>query len=152
MTIYFQEYMNRLQILHREIKKTFADLPQKALDWVPGQEMNSMTVLITHLAGAQRYWIGDMAGQIDSNRVRAAEFESAGQDAASLTTMLDDLEQFCADVLDSLTIADLDNVFESVSHNGRSFSVAWSLGHAIDHSHEHLGHLQLLRQLWEQQS
>jgi uncharacterized damage-inducible protein DinB len=152
MTIYFTEYMNRLHELHKEIKTAYSGLPTVALDWVPRQEMNSINILVAHLAGAERYWIGDMAGQIDSKRVRADEFKAAGQDAFALDAMLDELEQFCDTVLGSLTLADLDKVVESRAHNGRFFSVAWSLGHALDHSHVHLGHLQLLRQLWDQQN
>jgi hypothetical protein len=34
--------------------------------------------------------------------------------------------------------------------DGREFTVAWALMHALDHATSHLGQIQMTRQLWEQ--
>ena len=65
-------YYDRLQTLHQGISEAIADLPQEALDWEPAPSMNSVTVLVVHLTGAERYWIGDVAGQDPSGRIRSA--------------------------------------------------------------------------------
>jgi len=58
-----EDYLERLQALHESIESAIEGLPQAALDWVPGPDMNSFAVLVTHVAGAERYWIGDVAGR-----------------------------------------------------------------------------------------
>ena len=42
--------------VHDDLAKAIDGLPPEALDWVPGAEMNSITVLVVHLCGAERYW------------------------------------------------------------------------------------------------
>ena len=63
MKPYFEDYIRCLTDLHQEILEAIEGLPAKALDWTPMQEtsgdMNSINVLVTHLCGAERYWIGD---------------------------------------------------------------------------------------------
>nr|MBC8492461.1 DUF1572 family protein [Chloroflexota bacterium] len=48
-----EDYWERLQALHADIERTIAGLPQAALDWAPGPEMNSLAVLAVHVAGAE---------------------------------------------------------------------------------------------------
>ena len=69
---------DRLEAMHQTIEEAIADLTVEALDWVPGPGMNSIAVLLAHTFGSERYWIGDVAGEDPSGRVRAKEFETAG--------------------------------------------------------------------------
>ena len=77
-----EDYYQRLSGLHDGLKQAIAGLSAEALDWVPGPDMNSLRVLMVHTAGAERYWIGDMAGQQPSGRDRDAEFRARGLDEA----------------------------------------------------------------------
>ena len=70
----FSDYMTLLEQRHHEILQALGGLPPAALDWTPGPEMNSISVLIFHLTGAERYWIGDVAAQDPRERDREAEF------------------------------------------------------------------------------
>jgi len=63
MQTFFNEYLNILQKCHNDILEALEGLPLAALDWTPGPDTNSISVLVTHLAGAERYWIGDVAAQ-----------------------------------------------------------------------------------------
>jgi hypothetical protein len=83
-----EDYSERLQSLHANVERTIAGLPLPALDWAPGPDMNSLGVLAIHVAGAERYWIGDVVGRDLSGRDRAAEFHAHGLDAATLTARL----------------------------------------------------------------
>jgi uncharacterized damage-inducible protein DinB len=142
-------YMERLEALHGEIWRAIADLPPEALDWTPGSEMNSMGVLITHTAGAERYWIGDVAGEDRSGRVREVEFETRGQGVDALATLLTDTLIHSRGVLERLALEDLAVMRLSVRNN-QEYSVAWCLAHALEHTGLHLGHIQVTRQLWDQ--
>ena len=150
MILFAKEFIDRLHEMHDEIRKVYAGLPLAALDWEPGDEMNSINVLVTHVAGAERFWIGDMAGQDSSDRVRATEFEVMGLTASALDQRLDKVLAHSEQVLAQLSLNDLDAI-RVMPDRDRSFSVAWCLLHALEHTAVHVGHLQIMQQLWLQQ-
>ncbi len=144
----FADYMERLQKLNAHIEQALEGLPAEALDWVPGPDMSSMSVLVVHTTGAQRYYIGDVAGQDPSNRVREAEFRARGLDVATLKARLAQVTAYAPSVLDRLTIQDLEA--QRTAPDGEKYSVAWALAHALEHTGIHVGHIQIMRQLWDQ--
>jgi len=147
----FAAYYERLQSLHKDIGQAIVGLSTEALDWIPGPGMNSLAVLVVHLTGAERYWIGDVAGQDPSGRVRSTEFKIRGWGSAELQNRLDQTLVHSQAVLSKLTLEDLDQMRYS-PRNERSYSVAWALAHALEHTALHLGHIQIGRELWEQES
>ena len=147
----FEAIYERLQTLHKEINQAIDGLPQEALDWTPGPDMNSLAVLAVHTAGAERYWIGDVAGQDPSGRVRSAEFEVRGWNEAKLRERLDQTLGHSRGVLSQLNLADLDQMRHSWRDDQR-YSVAWALAHALEHTAVHVGHMQIVRELWQQQA
>jgi uncharacterized damage-inducible protein DinB len=98
---FFEAYYDRLQSLHKDIAKSISGLSTEALDWIPGPGMNSLAVLVAHLTGAERYWIGDVAAQDPSGRVRASEFKIQGWEAADLQTRLDQTLVYAQCIKDS---------------------------------------------------
>ena len=150
MQPFFADYLDRLQELHENILQAIEGLPPDALDWTPGPGMNSLCVLVVHVSGAERYWIGDVVARDPSDRDRAAEFRVQGLDAAALENRLADTLVYTRGVLETLTLEDLETIRIS-PRDGRRFTVAWSLAHALEHTAIHVGHIQITRQLWEQQ-
>jgi uncharacterized damage-inducible protein DinB len=144
-----EDYFERLQALHAEVHRAIAGLPPAALDWVPGPHVNSLVVLAVHLSGAERYWIGDVVGQDPSGRDRAAEFRARGWDTAALETRLAETLDHSRRVLEGLEFSDLEALRTS-PRDGRQFTVAWCLAHALEHTALHLGQMQITRQWWEQ--
>jgi hypothetical protein len=142
-------YVMRLQELVRGYESALQGLSPEALDWRPGPEMNSLTVLVTHAAAAARYLVGDVIAGEPSGRVRAEEFVTVGQDAEQLRQRLQEVSTYCQNVVGKLTMADLGQERFSAQHNG-NYSVAWFLLRTLDHLSEHMGHAQLTRLLWEQ--
>ena len=144
-----RDYLERLQSLHADIERTIEGLSTKALDWTPGPDMNSLAMLAVHVAGAERYWIGHVVGRDSSDRDRSAEFRARGLDAALLKACLAATLAHSQGVLEGLTLPDLEASRVS-PRNGREFTAAWCLAHALEHTALHLGHMQITRQLWEQ--
>lgn len=144
------DYTDLLDRQFTEIKDAIQDLPPEAFDWSPGLEMNTLGVLVVHTAGSTRYWIGDIAGRDSSNRVRATEFETAGQDAARLIALLDEVQGHCQAVVARLTHDDLIAQHETGFSNLPTVSGMWGLTHALEHAAQHVGHIQITRQLWDQ--
>lgn len=149
MESFFADCLDRLEALHGEMQKAIAGLSQEALDWSPGPGMNSMAVLAVHSAGAERYWIGDVIGQDDSGRVRDEEFVMKGLNETMLRDKLAAALEHSRGVLAALSVTDLGKMRRSARHS-EDFSVGWALAHALEHTAVHTGHIQLMRQLWEQ--
>ncbi len=151
MEQFLTDYLDRLKCLHEDMKAAIKELPQAALDWVPGPGMNSLGVLIVHATGAERYWIGDVACQDPSNRNRGAEFEAKDIEAHQLAERLDHGLIYITKAIKSLRLANLQEMRISPRDN-RKYTVGWALAHALEHTALHLGHAQVTRQLWKQQA
>ena len=48
-----------------------------------------------------------------------------------------------------LTLDDLEALRQS-PRDGRQYTTAWALAHALEHTGIHVGHVQIIRQWWEQ--
>ena len=145
-----ESYFDRLQRLHRDAEEALDGLPPEALDWSPAPDVNSLVVLTTHLAGSERYWMGDVAGQDPSGRVREEEFRTQGVDAAALKQRLAAALAHSRGVLEKLTLEDLD-ARRTSPMDGREVTVGWAIAHALEHTAVHVGHMQVTRQWWEWQ-
>jgi uncharacterized damage-inducible protein DinB len=149
MQLFYKEYINNLQELHNEIQSVIEGLPQDALDWIPGNNLNSISVLIFHISGAERYWLGDVVEQFPSGRNREAEFHVRNISIDALITRLNESQEYVSRVLERITLQDLEA--SRTSHrNNREVTVAWALNHILKHTALHVGHIQITRQLWEQ--
>jgi uncharacterized damage-inducible protein DinB len=149
MQTFFTEYIRLLQQSHNEILEALDGLPSGALDWSPGPDMNSISVLVVHLTGAERYWIGDVAAQDPKERDRDAEFRVRDVGMDVLKNRLGDNLEYARNVLENFTVQDLETTRLS-ARDGRTFTVAWALLHALEHTTLHLGQIQLTRQLWKE--
>ncbi|MCB0110456.1 MAG: DinB family protein [Caldilineaceae bacterium] len=148
MHSHFQAYLERLATLHNDIVTVLDRLPQAALDWKPAPTMNSIAVLIAHSAGAETYWIGDVTLRRSSERVRATEFTVGGLDHADLKARLDQALADAQATLAQLTIEQLTEERYAPSQE-RNFTVGWCLLHALEHTATHVGHVQLMGDMWE---
>jgi uncharacterized damage-inducible protein DinB len=149
MDQFFTSYLMELEWLHTDIKAVMRELPPPAIAWEPGQDMNSIGVLVVHLTGAERYLVGDIAAGEPSGRDRPAEFRPQGRDVRALEARLDNSYAYIQDVFSRLSLEDLSNP-GFAPHHGETVSIGWALLHAISHTGLHLGQIQLTRQLWEQ--
>ncbi|MCB0061563.1 MAG: DinB family protein [Caldilineaceae bacterium] len=148
MQLYFQDYLERLSTLHHDMLSVLERLPQAALDWKPAPAMNSIAVLVAHTAGAESYWIGDMTVRGSSTRVRATEFEVVNLDHARLKALLDQALADAQATLAQLSVEQLTEKRHSAAQNS-DFTIGWCLLHALEHTATHVGHVQLMGDMWE---
>lgn len=151
MTPFAETFLNLLRSTHDAAKRAIAGLSPEALDWVPGPEMNSLTVLATHTAGAERLLIGTMVGGKSTARVRDEEFSASGVTVADLNRLLDEALAESEAVLASLKSEDLEKITRSPM-SGREFPVSWALLHGLEHTANHVGHMEVTRQIWDLRS
>lgn len=145
----FQDLLQRFETIHRAIESAVADLPAEALDWKPGSDMNSIAVILAHTAGAWRYWVGDVAGDLPSGRVRSEEFETFNVDAAEMLERLNGALATTRQVLGQLESSRLGERRTAGMFNEER-TIGWALFHALEHTALHAGHIQMTRQLWDQ--
>jgi hypothetical protein len=147
MQTFYADCLNNMQELHGDVTKTIEGLPIEALDWSPKAGVNSITVLIVHLTGSQRFLFGEVIGGQDIHRDRDAEFLAKGLTPTELIQRLNDSLKYIEVALEGLTLADLERrcMFRS-----REVTVGWVIGHALKHTATHLGHIQVMRDLWDQ--
>jgi len=148
MELFFEAYLSRLSELYKDVEGAITGLPQEALDWVPGPDMNSLAVLVVHTCGAQRYWLGDVVGRTPSARNREAEFRVQSLDAGVLLDKIRDTLADAQAVLEKLGLQNLPEI-RVVPRNDRQVTVAWALSHVLAHTALHVGHIELTRQLWD---
>ena len=151
MEAFFEQYLDRLTLVHQEIEATVDGLPLEAMDWIPGPGMNSLGILMAHVAGSEKHWFGDVIAGERTGRDREAEFRTRGRDAAALGEGLQEMLKYGRSVVAKLELADLSS--ERVPHpDGRTMPVGSCLLHILQHAAEHAGHMQVTRQLWDAQA
>ncbi|HMN12108.1 MAG TPA: DUF664 domain-containing protein [Bellilinea sp.] len=151
MSTHFRDYLDLLETLLDGYRESIHGLSPEALDWVPGKDMNSLAVLVAHVAGSGRFWLGDIANNDPSNRNRSAEFQVRGLTESELNRKLDDFFTYARETLTNIDPAKLSALIPLPSGDPREpVSGTWAILHALDHTALHLGHAQLTRQLWDQ--
>ena len=143
-------YLDRIEDLHKQVSGLVADLPAEALNWRPieGKDdhaTNSLAVLTAHIAGAEHFWIAEVVGGLHATRNRDAEFVTVATSASELIQRLEKVSSETKDVFSILSESDLNGTRQA---RDRIVPVRWCILHVIDHSSLHLGHMQITYQLW----
>jgi len=146
----YTEITVRFQQQHAEMAAALEGLPAEALDWVPGPEMNSIAGLIVHTLGSERRLLGGLALQDPPAGPRQEEFGLRGLGAEELKARLAAADAWLGSAEARLATLNPDD--KRIARNNQERTVAWAILHALEHSAEHLGHIQLTRQLWQQQA
>ena len=145
-----QNYLTELDDLRNQGKELLEGLAQEALDWRPIEgegelATNSLSIIATHLAGSETFWSSELIGGKKIDRDRDLEFKTKGISSSELKGRLDKAGKLTHEMLSSLTEKQL---AESCNWRDRSINVRWCILHLVTHFAQHIGHMQLTRQLW----
>jgi hypothetical protein len=112
--------------------------------------------LTTHVLHSTRSWISTAVGAPLPDRDRDSEFQASSQSTPDLLALVDD---FGAQILALLNDAgDIDWAANRKAHMRPSpdlpdyVPASFALLHAIEHFGQHVAHVSLTRQLWEQRA
>ncbi len=151
------EISDYLASIERQRARVFAALeqaPPEAWNWRPTRaETNSLFVLATHVIGAEQWLILELIGGAAATRNRPAEFVATANPAApaqTLDALRAEYERVASEtraLFERLTAADLTSTRHRAGQG--DVSVRWIILRVIEHSSEHLGHMELTKQLWE---
>ncbi len=134
---------------HDFLKETWKGASQECIDWKPGPETNSLAVLAVHVAGSERFWIGDLATGRAPTRNRDAEFLAVGLSISEMDAVLDNALADSTAAIESLSEEELLRpvfVNEATGEMTPLRAIVRTVGHVA----LHVGHAQLTRQLYEQ--
>jgi uncharacterized damage-inducible protein DinB len=140
-----QGVFSELDGLWGEIEALVRRLPAQALVYKPGAGFNSISVLVTHLAGSQRWWIGEVVADRRMHRDRDAEFRAEETDQGVLVGTLRDAAGLVGEILGALTPEMLE---QTRTYRGQSVTVRWILMRLVAHAARHAGHMQIVEKLW----
>jgi len=136
-----------------DMRKSLDGLPAEALNWRPaGDESNSVAVLTTHVMHSTRSWLSVAVGAPLPDRDRASEFRASANDPGALLSFLDDMSADCLELLaprEGIDWAALRKTHTRPGDAPEDVPAAFALVHAVEHLREHMAHLSLTRQLWE---
>ena len=140
-----QGVFSELRVLWDETEALVRRLPPQALTHKQGAGFNSISALVTHLAGSQRWWIGEVVANRPMHRDRDAEFRAEDADTGVLTTRLQDAAELVREILGTLTSEMLD---QTRLYRGQPVTVRWILMRLLAHTARHVGQMQIVEKLW----
>ncbi len=118
-----------------------------AFQWAPGPGFNSVAILLRHLAGSERYWIGEAIGGIPSRRVRDAEFHHDRPRRDDVLRSVEEARRLTRQVLGAVSMRDLEAETTPTVTAGkppRRPTKLWALLHYLEHLGYHRGQALLL--------
>lgn len=135
----------RWRWLHQVLRDEVRGLTLEQLDFVPAPGTNSIGVLVTHTLGSEAE-IVSMVASSPISRNRPAEFTSKGKSADELIAQIDAADRRLDELLPRIDYAALERTWERP--NGEAQTGAYWLINNFSHGREHMGHLQLTKQLF----
>lgn len=138
------------------LEQAISDLPQEALEWKPLPSANSATVLVVHAVTSTRFFLRAGSGfEVSLADYRANErreaFQAAGVPKERLLAMLRDFSGEAEEILGAGIEEQLAAPVELISKDALPVPLrngAGTLMAAIAHLREHVGHVQLMHDLW----
>jgi hypothetical protein len=154
MELAYQAALNVTRESFAMMSDALNGLPPEALAWKPIDDANTIAVLVAHSITATRFWMDAAAGRQRSMveyraGERAESFLAAAADAADLQRQIDAYQVELARDLGAASAADLLRVAHWPDVNDAPRASGYEcLQRAIGHLREHVGQVQLIRDLW----
>jgi DinB superfamily len=137
--------------LHRQLRDVVSGLDADALNWVPTPGANSIATIITHVVGSEAETLRSLAG-LACDRDREAEFEVRESTRDQVLELLDEADDLIAAVTALIGVERLESglTLPTLPVDEARLGLTWLVGN-YGHAKEHLGHVELTRQLYEVQ-
>ena len=133
--------------IHQTLREELAGLGKAELGWTPAAETNSIAVLVVHTLGSEAEVLRIVRG-VENPRVREAEFVPNALTAEELRQRVDAADALLDELAPGITA---ERLAADVPRPGRrpQTGLYWLLRN-VAHAREHLGHIQLTKQVYAQ--
>lgn len=138
--------------VHDQVRWVIKDLSEEAMNWVPGDDMNSIGTLLVHLLRSERETVLALAGK-PVERDRDSEFRTRGISGTELLRQLDEADALLDEVLPALTDKDLwiERTLPTLPSTEVRPGYTWLIAN-YGHAREHLGQILLTKQSYFQET
>jgi uncharacterized damage-inducible protein DinB len=124
------------------------------LNWRPDSpDTNSIAVLAVHSMHSTRSWLSIAVGAPLPPRDRPSEFLTTADDSSAFHAFIDEMGRDCLSLLEHAAVDDWSSARRTHPRprpgTDDQVSAAWALVHAMEHLREHVGQMQLTRQLFD---
>jgi hypothetical protein len=133
--------------VHQQLRDLVKGMDEDQLNWSPGSEMNSTAVLVTHTLASELDTL-TLVRDVPNERDRDAEFRSTATSADDLLAVIDRADARLAEHAGAITADDL-AATRTRPNRDPQIGLHWLLNN-YGHAREHLAHLSLTAQLYQQ--
>ena len=139
----------QFQVVHGLLRDEVRGLSVEELNWKPAPVTNSIAVLVVHTLGSEAEVLR-VAANVPGERDRPAEFRVAATDAEDLLREIDQADAYIEAMAPRITAEDLAAERPRADRPPET-GLHWLLTN-YGHAREHLGHIQLTKQLYAEAS
>ena len=134
--------------VHQQLRDELSDLDDEAVRWMPIEGANPIGVIVTHILGSEAESLGTVAG-LGVARDRDAEFIPGSAGVEGLLGLLDEADVRIDDLASRITPERLRDsaALPTLPFDEPRPGMTWLIGN-YGHAREHVGHVQLTRQLF----
>lgn len=144
------ELIRLLEDQHTYARHALEGAGREAINWKPAATpCDSLAGLVHHIVEVQRLWLDTVAGGEPVPPGLATAHQATADGADELIALLDASLAKSRARLAALTPAQLD---EPRERRGRTVTVRWAAYHTVEHTALHVGHMQLTRQVYDDQA
>jgi hypothetical protein len=138
--------------LHQELRDETSGLDAEGLNWVPTSGANSIATIVVHLVGSEGETLRALAS-LAGERDRDAEFSNGELGVDELFELLAAADDLISQVLPRIGAERLEATLAlpTLPRTEVRSGLTWMVAN-YGHAREHLGHIQLTRQLYEAQA
>lgn len=148
MDLTIQTTIDLYKDAHQRMREAIAGLEPADISWTPAPNANSISVLIVHTLGSEAEVLRVVRG-LPSDRDRDAEFVDQPATVSDLLVRLDAADALLAEHAAAITADDL-LAMRDRPNRAPQLGVAWLLSN-YGHEREHLAHIELTKQLLQEQ-
>jgi hypothetical protein len=140
-----EKIAEQFQVVHANLRDEVRDLSVEELNWKPAPEANSIAVLVVHTLGSEAEVLRVVA-DVPNVRDRDAEFRATVNGAADLLREIDQADSYLEAMAPRISA---ENLAAERPRGDRppQTGLHWLLTN-YGHAREHLGHIELTKQLY----
>jgi uncharacterized damage-inducible protein DinB len=144
------ELIRLLEDQHTFASHALQNASREAINWKPASTpCDSLAGLVHHIVEVQRLWLDTVIGGEPVPDGLATAHQAEAESAEALLALMEESLAKSKARLESLRPEQYD---EPRERRGRQVTVRWAAYHTIEHTAMHVGHMQLTRQVYDDQA
>ena len=137
--------------VYAHLDRAIDGITDEELNWDPSENSNPIGVLLTHITGAESYWIHKVVGGREVERVRAKEFLPKVNSTLEVMKRIQEVRAVTRTILGELSDSNLTQQRSFLSGSQErelQTTVHWAILHFIEHTALHVGQIFYARKLY----